>query len=119
VELREIRIPLVSPFETSGWREEEKSCIIVEMKGGHSTGFGECPVSPGPWYGPETITSAWHIMQDYLVPALLGKEFSSPNDLVASMSFVRGNNMAKASLEMAFYDLTAKLEGVSLSKHLG
>jgi o-succinylbenzoate synthase len=119
VELRELRIPLVSPFETSGWLEEEKSCIIVEMKDAHSTGFGECPVSPGPWYGPETITSAWHTMQEYLVPALLGKELSSPNDLIESMAFVRGNSMAKASLEMAFYDLTAKRASVSLSKLLG
>ena len=39
VELRELKIPLVSPFETSGWREEEKNCVIVEMMSGHRTGF--------------------------------------------------------------------------------
>ncbi|HZD12534.1 MAG TPA: hypothetical protein VE177_03330, partial [Candidatus Binatus sp.] len=55
VELREIRLPLVTPFETSGWREEEKTCIIVSLEHGSDTGFGECAVSPGPWYGPETL----------------------------------------------------------------
>jgi o-succinylbenzoate synthase len=119
VELRQLRLPLVAPFETSGWREEEKRCIIVEMKSGNHTGFGECAVTAGPWYGPETITSAWHVMQEYFVPAVLGKDFSSPSHLVDSLSFVRGNNMAKAGFEMAFYDLAAKEEDVSLSKFLG
>lgn len=109
----------MSPFETSGWREEEKSCIIVEMKSGRLSGFGECAVSAGPWYGPETVASAWHLMQDYIVPAVLGKEFSSPNGFVESLDFVRGNNMAKAGFEMAFYDIAAKREDVSLNKFLG
>ena len=119
MELRELRIPLVSPFETSGWREEEKNCIIVEMKSQHLAGFGECAVSAGPWYGPETITSAWQVMQDYFVPTVLGKTFSSLGSLVESLEFVRGNNMAKAGFEMAFYDLAAKRDGVSLSTFLG
>jgi o-succinylbenzoate synthase len=119
VELREVRIPLISPFETSGWREIEKSCIIVEMKSRDETGFGECAVSPGPWYGPETITSAWHVMQDYFAPTVLGSEYASPRELVDSLSFVRGNNMAKASFDMALYDLFAKRDGVSLAKLLG
>ena len=119
IELRELRIPLVSPFETSGWREEEKNCIIVEMRSQHLAGFGECAVSEGPWYGPETVTSAWQVMQDYLVPATLGKTFFSPCSLVESLGFARGNNMAKAGFEMAFYDLAAKRDGVSLNSFLG
>jgi o-succinylbenzoate synthase len=119
IELRELRLPLVAPFETSGWTEEEKRCIIIEMTSGNQTGFGECAVTAGPWYGPETIASAWHVMQEYFVPAVLGKVFSSPSQLVDSLSFVRGNNMAKAGFEMAFYDLAAKKENVSLSKFLG
>src|ERR1700745_2990556 len=89
------------------------------MKSGNQTGFVECAVTAGPWYGPETITSAWHVMQEYFVPALLGKEFSSPSHLLDSLSLVRGNNMAKAGFEMAFYDLAAKEQGVSLSRFLG
>lgn len=119
IRLRELRIPLVAPFETSGWKEEEKTCIIIQMQHGDVSGFGECAVSPGPWYGPETITSAWHVMREYFVPTVLGKEFSTQRELVGSLSFVRGNNMAKASFDMAFCDLAAKREHTSLSKFLG
>ncbi len=82
-------------------------------------GFGECAVSPGPWYSAETITSAWHVMADYLIPSVLGKEFTSPEELLKVLSFVRGNNMAKASFEMAFWDLTAREQETSLSMLLG
>ena len=117
--LRELKIPLVAPFETSRWREEEKSCIIVEMNSGHLSGFGECAVSSGPWYGPETTASARHVMREYFAPAILRKKFASPEGLVEALSFVRGNNMAKASFDMAIYDLAAKQDGVSLSRLYG
>jgi O-succinylbenzoate synthase len=117
--LRELKIPLVAPFETSGWREEEKCCIIVEMKSDDLTGYGESAVTAGPWYGPETIASAWHVMREYFTPAILGKRFSSSDQLVESLSFVRGNNMAKASYDMAFHDLAAEREGISLSRLYG
>ncbi len=119
VQLRQLQIPLVSLFETSGWREEEKNCIIVEMQSSTHAGFGECAVSPGPWYSSETMTSAWHVIEDYFVPSILGKEIPSVEEFLDMLSFVRGNNMAKASFEMAFWDLLAKERGVSLSKALG
>ena len=119
VELRHLRMPLVSSFETSNWKEEEKTCIIVELHSGRESGYGECPVSAGPWYSYETTTSSWHVMKDYLIPLVLGKDFESPKNLLDSIDSLRGHNMAKASFEMAFWDLMAKTKRVSLSKLLG
>jgi len=117
--LRELKIPLVAVFETSGWREEEKNCILIEMKSEGQVGYGECAVSPGPWYGPETITSALQVMENYFVPSVLGREFESPIQFLSSLASFRGNNMAKAGFEMAFYDLKAQEEGKSMSNMLG
>lgn len=119
VELRQLQIPLASPFETSGWREEEKTCIIVQLRSGSHLGFGECAVSRGPWYSYETTNSAWGIMQEYIVPVVLGHEFKTGGELLDSLSSIRGHNMAKAGFEMAIWDLAAKEKGVSLSKMLG
>src|SRR5215831_4354746 len=112
-------MPLVSPFETSGWREEEKTCIIVRLNGDGVSGFGECAVSTGPWYGPETLASAWFVLEEYLAKLVLGKEFADAGQVLAAMNSVRGNNMAKASVEMAFWDLLGKSSGKSLSSLLG
>ncbi len=119
MELRQLRIPLVSPFETSGWREEEKTCIIVKLTGGSVSGFGECAVSEGPWYSYETLVSAWHVLEEYIVPQILGKEFEKPVEILGVMEPVRGHNMAKASVEMAFWDFLGKEAGKSLSRMLG
>lgn len=119
VELRHVRIPLVSPFETSRWREEEKTCVIVKLASGSIVGFGECAVSQGPWYSYETVRSALHIMEEFLVPSVLGHDFKTAGELLDSVSLVRGHNMAKASFEMAFWDLAAKSKNVSLSRMLG
>jgi o-succinylbenzoate synthase len=119
VRLRELRVPLASPFETSKWREEEKTCIIVELNGNKQTGYAECPVSKGPFYGYENLASAWEIMEDYLVPSILGANIKDPSEVLEKSSHIRGHNMAKASLEMATWDLMAKDEGKSLSQMLG
>ncbi len=58
-------------------------------------------------------------MEDYFVPSIFGKEVESPEELLDSLAFARGNNMAKAGFEMAFWDLTARERGVSLGKLLG
>ncbi len=119
IELRQIRLPLVSPFETSGWKEEEKTCIIVSLEESSDIGYGECAVSPAPSYGPETLTTAWHIMEDYILPSVLGKNFDTPQELLDGVSHIRGHNMTKAAFEMALWDLLAKKRKISLSRTLG
>src|SRR6058998_1461162 len=112
-------MPLVSSFETSAWKEEEKTCIIVELHSGRESGYGECPVTAGPWYSYETTTSSWHVMKDYVIPLVLGKDFESPGKLLHALDGIRGYNMDKASFEMAFWDLAAKTKRVPLGKMLG
>ncbi len=119
VVLRQLSMPLVSPFETSGWREEDKTCIIVELHSESQVGYGECPVSHGPWYTYETTSGAWGIMEEYIIPTILGKELKTPDELVDALSKIRGHNMAKAAFDMALWDLAAKEQGVPLSKMLG
>src|ERR671932_1690860 len=50
---------------------------------------------------------------------LLAQEFAGPADVSDLLRRVRGNRMAKATLETACWDLTAKREGVPLWRMLG
>jgi o-succinylbenzoate synthase len=119
VELRLIRMPLVSPFETSFGVEEVEEHIIVRVDGGGVTGWGECVASTGPWYSYETNRTAWHVLRDYLIPSLFEAELHSPQEFPARVGRVRGNNMAKAGLESALWDWSAKAQGKSLSELFG
>ena len=82
-------------------------------------GYGECPADRDPGYSYETVGTAWHILQDFLIPAVMDKEIADASELQQMMAFVRGHLMAKAGLEMALWDLLGKSQGKSLSQMLG
>ena len=119
IELRHIKMELVSPFTTSMGTEYDEEHIIVRVEGEGLTGWGECVAEGTPFYSYETVTTAWHILQDFLIPSILSKNISSIDEVIASYEKVRGHRMAKAGLEAALWDLFAKSKSISLSKMLG
>ncbi len=119
IELRHIKMDLVSPFTTSMGTEFDEEHIIVRVDGEGLTGWGESVAEGTPFYSYETVTTAWHILQDFLIPSVLDKNFSSIDEAISSYEKVRGHMMAKAGLEAALWDLFAKSKNISLSKMLG
>ena len=119
VTLHQIRMPLLSPFTTSFGTEHNRPCLIVEVAGESLTGYGECVAGDGPWYSYETIGTARHVMQEWLIPRLLQADIEHPAAVWDLFAPIRGHNMAKAALEMACWDLAARLEGIPLARLLG
>ena len=119
IDLIHIRMPLVSAFETSFGRINTRDCVLVEAYTDGLVGYGECPADYDPGYSYETVGTAWHILKDFLIPAVLDQQINTADDLQHKMSFVRGHLMAKAGLEMAFWDLLGKEQGRSLKEMLG
>ena len=119
IKLYHIKMELVSPFVTSMGTETNVEHIIIKVDGEGITGWGECVAGSNPFYTYETVQTAWHILSDFLIPQILGKNFSGVDEAIASRQKVRGHNMAKAGLEAALWDLFAKSKNISLSKMLG
>jgi O-succinylbenzoate synthase len=117
--LYHLSMPLKSAFETSFGSISTRDCVLVEAFTDSQVGYGECPADRDPGYSYETVGTAMHILEDFLVPAVLGQEIKTAEQLQQSMAFVRGHNMAKAGLEMAFWDLLGKARGQSLAQMLG
>ncbi len=119
VELHRLSLQYVYPFETSFGRETGRELILVAISAGGMTGWGECVAGAAPWYAYETVGTAWHVLENFLIPALLGEYVETPADVVARFRRVRGHAMARAGLENAFWDLLARVQGVSLAAMLG
>ena len=119
VELRLIRLPLVHSFETSFGRIHDREFVLVIVEGQHMIGYGECVADQFPYYSAETTETAWHILSEYLVPSVLGVEVTHPREVFPALRRVRGHNMAKAALEMAAWDLYARLSSMPLARVLG
>jgi O-succinylbenzoate synthase len=120
IELREIRLPLVHPFETSFGRTTERRIVLVRIVDREGAeGWGECTAGEGPFYCEEWTGSAWATLKTFLAPIVINKEIESAADVWKLMHSVRGNRMAKAAIETASWDLEAKQLGLPLWKHLG
>lgn len=119
VTLTHLRMPLVSPFETSFGREVERDCILITLHSEGAQGYGECVADRLPGYCYETIGTAWHILRDFIMPAILGQELGDPADFQHRVANVRGHMLAKAGLEMAVWDLLGKHTGKSLRDMMG
>ncbi len=119
ITLREIHLKLLHPFETSMDRVTERRIILVEADVDGAIGWGECTAGENPFYSPEDTETCWHILQDYIWPALRGKEFSSAADVWPLLEHIRGHNMAKGALETAVWDAESRQKNIPLWKLLG
>jgi O-succinylbenzoate synthase len=119
IELRMLRLPLVRFFETSFGRIYERPFVLVTVEDNGSIGLGECVADAHPYYSSETTGTAWHIIKDYIAPAVLGREFAHPREIFDALRGIRGHNMAKAAVEMAAWDLFARQQAQPLCRVLG
>jgi O-succinylbenzoate synthase len=119
IELHHISQKLVHPFRTSFGTQLERPCILVAVYGQDLIGWGECVAMSDPGYSYETIDTAWHVLNDFLIPPIIGQSVTSPQDVAIRFQKVRGHPIAKASLENAVWDLLAKAQGIPLSQMLG
>ncbi len=120
VELRVVRLPLVRTFRTSSSTKDHIDHILIYLRtadGGE--GWGESASSSDPYYCPETTETCWHILKDFLVPKVLGRDWNTVDDLVALFGPVKGNQFARAGLEMAAWDALARSRGVAMAQLLG
>ena len=114
-----MRLPLVRFFETSFGRIYERPFVLVTVYGDGASGVGECVADANPFYSAETTKTAWAIISEFVAPLVLGREFEHPRDIYPALAVIRGHNMAKAAVEMAAWDLYARLQNVPLCRVLG
>jgi O-succinylbenzoate synthase len=120
IELIEIKMPLVHFFETSFGRTYERRIILARVEDAEGNeGWGECTAGETPSYCEEWTESCWAVLKEILSPMILNKEIESAAQVWDLMKKIRGNRMAKATLETAVWDLEARAANVPLWKHLG
>jgi O-succinylbenzoate synthase len=119
IELFLCRLPLVHFFETSFGRSYDRTFVLIRVQGDGQEGWGESVAEANPYYSSETTETVWHIVEGFIAPLVVGQTFAHPRDVYAALRRVRGHNMAKAGVEMAMWDLYARLQGQPLAKILG
>ncbi|MBS4192953.1 o-succinylbenzoate synthase [Bacillus sp. FJAT-49705] len=120
ITLRHLKMRMKSPFSTSFGTIQDKEFILLEAKDeSGNIGWGESVAFYSPWYTEETLKTNWHMLEDFLIPAILNKEIQHPDEVSDIFSSIRKNNMAKSTIEGAIWDLYSQEKGISLAKALG
>ena len=117
--LRELRLPLVKPFQTSFGTTTDRRILLAEVQAEGLTGWGECVAGEHPFFSDETVDTAWSVIQQELAPILANAEPEYGGKCPSIFRRVRGHRMAKAALENAIWDLEAQMKAVPLASLLG
>jgi O-succinylbenzoate synthase len=117
--LREIPLRLREYFEISSGGRQDRRIVLLTLYADGLEAWSECVAAEDPSYSAETTDTAWHVLTDFILPAIVGRTIEEPGDILDPVRWIRGNRMAKAAVEMGAWDLVARSEGVSLSARAG
>src|SRR3954471_15263116 len=118
-DLKIVRLPLVRTFRTSSSQKDQIAHILVRVVADGVVGWGECASPSDPYYGPETTETCWHLLKDFLGPLVLGRPWETVDELSAHYRLVKGNQFARAGLEMACWDALGRRSATPLAALLG
>jgi O-succinylbenzoate synthase len=115
-----VRLDLVHEFQTSSHRKGHLDHVLVRLVGADgAVGWGEVASAADPFYNAENVETCWLLARDYLLPAVLGADWDHPRQVPELWRKVRGNEFAKAGVDMAAWTLFAASTGVPLAAALG
>ena len=119
IALGTIEIPLITPFKTALRTVDRIRDLVVRVTlDSGETGYGEAP--PTAVITGETIPSITAALRDYLAPAVLGLDPADRDVLFGKLDKAMAKNTsAKAALDIAIHDATARALGMPLFRFLG
>jgi len=116
IHLHTVYLPYRDPIETSFGVEPNKVAVIIELKTDNDiTGWGEASIELNPGYGYETAATALHILENFMVPEVIGQTIEQPTDFPSLIRRFRGNHHTRAGLETAVWDAFAKANDMRLT----
>jgi o-succinylbenzoate synthase len=119
IELRVVRLPLVTPFRTSQHTQDERVALLVCAHTSEGEGWADCAVDTGPLYEPEFLSGARAVMAEYLVPMLMAAPDAAAARVQSVLAPVKGHQLAKAALETAVLDAELRAKQMSFAQYLG
>ncbi len=114
--LVDVSVPLRVPFAISGGAMTHRRSLVVVLESDAGVrGFGEAAPFELPFYSAETFDSARMCLRDVLIPRTVGATFDHSAQVGEMLGHnLRGNRMARAAVDNAWWDLQARTQDVPL-----
>lgn len=120
VEIFGVAVPLVGPGFRNAYvtKKTQKSAIVRLTGADGSVGLGN--IDPSPGYSVETIEQSLDALKFSLAGVVRGLDAANPHRVVEAMdATLEGYLDAKAAIEMACVDLTARRLRIAVHEYLG
>lgn len=115
----QVRVPLVASFSTAYGSDDAIESVFVRLESNGSYGWGEAQPFRCPTYSPEYSAAVFMTVRDVFAAKIVGSELDSGDTLQKQLAPFKGNPFAKGVLDMAWWDLHAKLSEAPLWKVIG
>jgi o-succinylbenzoate synthase len=114
-----LKLPLAFVWKTSYSDQYFTDTILVRMEGGGHHAWGEScpPYIPG--YSAEHTLGTFHTLREHMVPRIVGQDIETAQDILDRLAFIKGNQFARAALDITWWVLDAKRRGLPLHRALG
>jgi O-succinylbenzoate synthase len=119
IDVYRVRVPLAFVWKTSYGDQLHTDTVLVRLAGGGHHAWGESCPPYVPNYSAEHTVATFHTVREHMAPRLIGQDVDSVEDLLGRLDFVKGNQFARAALEIAWWVLEARRRGVPLHVALG
>jgi muconate cycloisomerase len=114
-----VGVPLIEAFKTAHSTKDIQRSVIVEVRDG-AGGLGVGNIDPSPGYSKEPVEEHYRMLRDRFAPALIGMQPDNIHRMLLALDAIDADFFdAKAALEMACLDLTARRAGIPMATLLG
>jgi L-alanine-DL-glutamate epimerase-like enolase superfamily enzyme len=120
VEIFGVDVPLVGPGFKNAYltKKKQRSALVRLTADDGAVGLGN--IDPSPGYSTETVEENLDALARKLAPIVRGEEPGNPHRVCEAMdAALEGFLDAKAAIEMACVDLTARRLGIAVHEYLG
>ena len=108
IELFHLALPLRQPLLQAGRAMEKLETVLVRMRGGSESGWGEASPGNAPLRGADWAAGTFAMLRDWFAPRVAGTMVDTSDALDERLDAFCGHRYAKAALDMAWWDLHAR-----------
>ena len=128
IELNFLKLPLKHPFQISFGTQYYNESILIKLTTHDGIyGWGEIPLTFDPGYCYETVSTARHILEDFIIPIVKKENNTTSNTdidnwiqtLPAMLHDIRGHQFAKSGLDFCLWNIKAQIVKKQLPDLLG
>ncbi len=119
LEIFHVAMPLIYPWRTAYGADYDIHSVLVKATSGEHHAWAESTPLERPAYSPEGAAGVFLNVSEYFAPRVVGGVFDTPDDITAALSVFKGNQFAKAALEIAWWTLESKIQNKPLHELLG